>query len=280
MNPKCAECMCIPQHCNTVEDYTLCSLCTKDTECCCASIHKRTDKDKWHYIKKAELANKDDECCVGETCNHNMQSDKKITIDCCKTVPYLSKDVIGKLKPVLYAVFFINIGMFVVEFASGLIANSSSLIADSLDMFGDAFVYGLSLFVLAKHHKIQAKASVIKGIIMLGFGAYVIWEVFDKITHPIVPTSEMISFIGVLALIANVICFILLTRHKGENINLKSAWTCSRNDLFSNTGVIGAGILVGLFNSMWPDVIIGLGIAALVIYFSINVIRESLIHAR
>ena len=277
---KCAECLCVPQYCDTVSDYTSCLLCTKDVECCCISIHKGSLTNKNHFMKKSELTIKDDECCVGGTCNDNTNSDKKISIDCCKTVPYLSKDVIGKLKPVLYTVFFINIGMFVVEFVSGLIANSSSLIADSLDMLGDAFVYGLSIFVLAKHQKIQAKASVIKGIIMLAFGAYIIWEVFDKITHPIVPTAEIISYIGVLALIANIICFILLTRHKGQNINLKSAWTCSRNDLFSNTGVIGAGILVGFFNSMWPDVIIGLGIAALVIYFSINVIRESLTHAR
>ena len=141
-------------------------------------------------------------------------------------------------------------------------------------------MYGLSLFVLTKNHKIQAKASVIKGIIMLFFEAYVIWEIFDKITHPIVPISETIFFIGGLALIANIICFILLTRHKGKNINLKSAWTCSRNDLCGNIGVIGAGILVGYFNSMWPDIIIGLGIATIVIYFSITVIRESLIHVR
>ena len=277
MNAKCAECECIPQNCNNV---SFCTVCTKDANCCCVSIHKGTKKNKRYVIKNVKVTIKDDECCVGETCNQNTESDKKITIDCCKTVPYLSKNVIRKLKPVLYAVFFINIGMFVVEFVSGLIANSSSLIADSLDMLGDACVYGLSIFVLAKHQKIQAKASLIKGIIMLAFGAYVIWEVFDKISHPIVPTSEIISIIGVLALIANTICFILLSRNKGENINLKSAWTCSRNDLFGNTGVIGAGILVGFFNSMWPDVIIGLGIAALVIYFSINVIRESLIHAR
>jgi len=231
-------------------------------------------------MKNAEQAVNDNECYVEGTCDNKPQYDKKITIDCCKTVPYLSKDVIKKLKPVLYAVFFINAGMFVVELTSGLIANSSSLIADSFDMFGDAFVYGLSLFVLTKNHKIQAKASVIKGIIMLLFGAYVFWEVLHKITSPIVPTAEIISFIGVLALIANIICFVLLTRHKGENINLKSAWMCSRNDLFGNMGVIGAGILVGYFSSMWPDIIIGLGIATLVIYFSISVIRESLIHTR
>ena len=277
---KCAECFCIPQHCNKVSDYESCLICTKDVNCCCIPIHKGTFTNKNHIMKKSELAIKDDECCAEGTCNDNTNSDKKISIDCCKSVPSLSRDVVEKLKLVLYAVFFINAGMFVVEFVSGLVANSSSLIADSLDMLGDAFVYGLSLFVLTKNHQIQARASVVKGVIMLILGAYVVWEVFYKITHPIVPTAELISIIGILALIANIICFVLLTRHKGENINLKSAWTCSRNDLFGNTGVIGAGLLVGYFNSMWPDIIIAIGVATLVIYFSIAVIRESLIQAR
>ena len=201
-------------------------------------------------------------------------------MDCCKTETYLSKEVIEKLKWVLYIVFFINAGMFLIELISGLIANSSALIADSLDMFGDAFVYGLSLFVLSKNHKIQAKASVIKGIIMLLFGSYVFWEAFHKITHPIIPTAQTISMIGILALIANTVCFILLTRHKDKNINLKSAWVCSRNDFYGNMGVIGAGILVGYFNSMWPDIIVGLGIAGLVLYFSVIIIKESLLHAQ
>ena len=278
---KCAECLCTPQYCNTVKDHTLCTLCKK-AECCCFLNEYSPQKTKKnHLTNNANLTvRNDDEYCVEGNCNNNTHSDKKITIDCCKTVPYLSKETIGKLKPILYAVFFINAGMFVVELISGFIANSSSLIADSFDMFGDAFVYGLSLFVLTKSQKMQAKASAIKGIIMLLLGVYVIWGVFDKISHPIVPTAETISIIGILALIANIICFMLLTRHKGQNINLKSAWVCSRNDLYGNAGVIGAGILVGVFNSMWPDTIIGLGIASLVIYFSITIIRESLIQVR
>lgn len=201
-------------------------------------------------------------------------------MDCCKTETYLSKEVIEKLKWVLYTVFFINAGMFLVELINGLIANSSALIADSFDMFGDAFAYGLSVFVLSKHHQIQAKASVIKGTIMLLFGLYVFWGAFHKITHPILPTAQTISIIGLLALIANTVCFILLARHKDTNINLKSAWVCSRNDLYGNIGVIGAGILVGYYNSMWPDIIVGLGIAGLVLYFSATVIKESLLHVK
>ncbi|MDO8642970.1 MAG: cation diffusion facilitator family transporter [Candidatus Woesearchaeota archaeon] len=201
-------------------------------------------------------------------------------MDCCKTDAYLSKEVIKKLKLVLYIVFFINAGMFLIELISGLIANSSALLADSFDMFGDAFVYGISLFVLSKNHKIQAKASVVKGAIMLLFGLYVFWEAFHKITHPIIPTAQTISIIAILALIANTTCSILLTKHKDKSININSAWICSRNDAYQNIGVMIAGILVGYFNSMWPDIIVGLGIAGLVLYSSVGIIKESLMHAR
>lgn len=199
-------------------------------------------------------------------------------MDCCTKETYLSKETVKELKRVLYLVFFINAGMFLTEVVSGIIANSSALLADSLDMFGDTFVYGLSLFVLTKHHKIQAKVSMIKGMIMLLFGLYIFWEAFHKLTHQIIPTAQTISFIGLLALIANTTCFFLLKKHQNKNLNLKSAWICSRNDMYGNMGVIGAGLLVGYFNSVWPDVIIGLGIALLVLHSSVKIIRESWSH--
>lgn len=201
-------------------------------------------------------------------------------MDCCAVETRLSAKVLQELKWVLYVVFFINAGMFIVELAGGILAHSNALVADSLDMFGDAFVYGLSLFVLTKSHHLQAKASMIKGIIMLLFGLYVFWESINKIINPVLPSAETITLLGILALIANAICFYLLTRHKDKNINMKSAWICSRNDIYGNISVIGAGFLVGYFNSMWPDIIVGIGLAALVSYFSIQVITESLRHAK
>jgi len=199
-------------------------------------------------------------------------------MDCCNIETYLSKEVRQKLKVVLYLVFFINAVMFLLELISGIVAHSNALVADSLDMFGDAFVYGLSLFILAKNHKIQAKTSLVKGLVMLLLGLYVFGEASYKIIHPVVPPAQIITLIGIMALVANTISFFLLTRHKDKSLNLKSAWVCSRNDVYGNLGVIGAGILVGYFNSMWPDIIVGLAIAGLVLYFSVEIIRESRKH--
>ena len=199
-------------------------------------------------------------------------------MDCCNTETYLSKGVVQKLKVVLYLVFFINAVMFLLELTSGIVAHSNALVADSLDMFGDALVYGLSLFVLSRDHKIQAKISLVKGLIMFLLGLYVFWEAFYKIIHPLVPPAQIITIIGIMALAANIASFLLLIKHKNKSINIKSAWVCSRNDAYGNLGVIGAGILVGYFNSMWPDIIVGLGIAGLVLYSSVGIIKESRKH--
>jgi Co/Zn/Cd efflux system component len=54
-----------------------------------------------------------------------------------------------------------------------------------------------------------------------------------------------------------------LWRHRGDDINMYSVWLCSRNDIIANTGVIAAGFAVALSHSGWPDIAIGLLIAAL-----------------
>ena len=198
--------------------------------------------------------------------------------DCC-TIDLNNAD--GKtLKKVLFLVLFINFGMFLVEVVGGLIAHSNALLADSLDMLGDAFVYGVSIAVLFKHPSVRAKGSLVKGIIMLLLGTFVISENIFKIINPIVPIAETITIIGLLALLANAVSFVLLLKHRAKDLNIRSAWICSRNDIVANIGVIIAGLLVAKFNSMWPDIIIGLIIAFIVIKSSLTIIKESLKHKR
>ncbi|MFH1254936.1 MAG: cation diffusion facilitator family transporter [bacterium] len=190
-------------------------------------------------------------------------------------------NVDGKiLKKVLFLVLFINFGMFLVEVVGGFISHSNALLADSLDMLGDAFVYGISIAVLFKHPSVRAKASLVKGIMILLLGLLVIGESIFKIINPVIPVAETITIIGLLALLVNATSFILLLKHKAKDLNVRSAWICSRNDVFANIGVIIAGLLVARFNSMWPDVTVGLIIASIVIQSSFQIIKESLKHSK
>ena len=176
---------------------------------------------------------------------------------------------------VLRVVLAINAVMFLVEGYAGLLAHSTSLLADALDMLGDALVYGFSLFVLARSARWQAGAALAKGGFMLVFGLGVLAEAGYKVFHPIMPAVETMGIIGGIALAANLVCFYLLYRHRGDNLNMSSTWLCSRNDLIANVGVLLAAGASYVLASRWPDIVVGAVIAGLFLSSSLGVLRQS-----
>jgi cation diffusion facilitator family transporter len=178
---------------------------------------------------------------------------------------------------VLWIVLAINALMFFVEGLAGFFAHSTALLADALDMLGDTLVYGFSLFVLARSLRWQASAALVKGGFMLAFGLGVMGEAIYKMLYPIMPNVETMGVIGALALVANLVCFFLLYRHRGDNLNMSSTWLCSRNDLIANVGVLLAAGSTYALASRWPDIIVGVVIASLFLSSAYNVLRQSLL---
>jgi len=164
---------------------------------------------------------------------------------------------------VLIIVMAINFAMFFAEFAGGVLARSSALMADSVDMFGDGLVYALSLYALHRGAKWEAGAAIAKGVIILVFGAAILWEIADKIANGVPPSSTLMLVFGSLALAANLVCLALLWRFRNRNVNMSSTFECSRNDVVSNVGVLVAAGLVGATGSVWPDIVVG-GVIALI----------------
>ncbi|WP_204353749.1 cation diffusion facilitator family transporter [Salinisphaera orenii] len=175
----------------------------------------------------------------------------------------------------LWAVLALNASMFVIEFGAGWLAGSTSLMADSLDMFGDAMVYGLSLFVIAKSVRWKAFSASAKGVFMLGFGVVVLGQAVAQAITGLVPDVGIMAGIGSLALAANIASLIMLTRHREDDVNMRSAWICSRNDLIANVGVLAAAALVALTGTPWADIAVGVAIAGLFIHSAIGVLRDA-----
>ena len=180
----------------------------------------------------------------------------------------------------LKIVLGINAFMFVVELTAGLIGGSVSLLADSLDMLGDALLYGFSIYVVARGAKMKANAALLKGGIMAVFGISVLGQAVYKIVFPQVPVFEAIGAIGLLALVANSICFALLWRHRADDINMSSVWLCSRNDIIANVSVLFAAVGVWFTRSGWPDILVGLALAALFLRSALFVLREAITELR
>jgi Co/Zn/Cd efflux system component len=81
--------------------------------------------------------------------------------------------------------------------------------------------------------------------------------------------------IGLLALVANVVCLALLWGRREDDINMRSAWICSRNDVMGNAGVLLAAAGVALTGGPWPDIVIGLLLTAVFAGSAAKVIGEA-----
>ena len=196
--------------------------------------------------------------------------------DCCNDKACELDALRSRQSSILKIVLAINAVMFVVELTAGLLGNSVSLVADSLDMLGDALVYGFSLYVVARDAAMKARAALLKGAIMAAFGLFVLGQAIYRIAIPQIPVYEMIGAIGLLALAANGMCFFLLWRHRADDINMSSVWLCSRNDIIANISVLFAAAGVWLTHSGWPDILVGLALAALFLRSALHVLRESI----
>jgi Co/Zn/Cd efflux system component len=194
--------------------------------------------------------------------------------DCCE----ITADLTERQRRVLRVVLWINVAMFLVESTAGLLAHSTALFADSVDMLGDAIVYGFSLYVVARGPVWQARGALLKGVIMAAFGAGVLAEVALKLIGGAVPVARTMGAIGALALVANVVCLALLWARRTDDVNMRSAWTCSLNDVAGNVGVLLAGVGVALTGRAWPDIAVGLVIAALFATSAVSVIRDARRH--
>lgn len=186
----------------------------------------------------------------------------------------------AKQSRVLKIVLAINATMFVAELTGGILARSSSLLADSLDMFGDAVVYATSLWVLGRGRLWQGRVAALKGLVMVAFGLGVVAETFAKAIGSRAPSAEGMGVIGFVALAANLICLYLLTRHREDDINMRSVWLCSRNDIVANVSVLIAAGAVAMLGSKWPDVVVGGGIALLFLSSATRVLREAMAELR
>jgi Co/Zn/Cd efflux system component len=195
--------------------------------------------------------------------------------DCCIEKSCAVEQLRERQTATLRLVLVVNAGMFVVELVAGLLAGSVALLADSLDMLGDALVYGFSLYVIGHGATWKVRAAVAKAAVMGLFGAFVLAQIVYKLLYPHLPMFEAMGLVGVLALAANGVCFALLWRHRAEDINMRSVWLCSRNDLVANASVLLSAWTVWATVSPWPDIAVGSLICAVFLRSAFLVSREA-----
>ena len=174
---------------------------------------------------------------------------------------------------ILMWLLVINAVMFVVEIVVGWKAQSTGLIADSLDMFADAAVYGVALYAVGHSLKKKLRAAHFSGWLQMILAVGALSEVLRRFVYGSEPASTLMMSFGLVALIANVTCLMLIFKNRDGGAHMKASWIFSANDVIANLGVILAGILVAWTGSRYPDLAIGLVIGVIVMNGALRILR-------
>ncbi len=161
-------------------------------------------------------------------------------------------------------VALLNLAYFGVEFAVALVIGSVSLFADSVDFLEDTSINFLILLALGWSARRRAKVGMALAGILLIPGLATLWTAWDKFTTLEPPDPFVLSVTGAGALLVNLSCAIMLTRFRHHSGSLtKAAFLSARNDALANVAIIVTGVVTAYTLSAWPDLIVGLGIAAM-----------------
>jgi Co/Zn/Cd efflux system component len=168
------------------------------------------------------------------------------------------------LRRIVIMVAALNLAYFGVEFAVALAIGSVSLFADSIDFLEDASINLLIALALGWSAIGRARLGMTLAGILLIPGVATLWMAWGKFMAPMPPAPLPLSLTGLGALAINVSCAFMLARFRAHGGSLtRAAFLSARNDTLANVAIIAAGFVTAYTNSAWPDLIVGLGIAAM-----------------
>jgi Co/Zn/Cd efflux system component len=168
------------------------------------------------------------------------------------------------LRRTVLIVALLNLAYFGVEFGAALRIASVSLFADSIDFLEDTAINLLIFVALGWTAARRARVGMVLAALMVLPGLAFLWTLVQKYVAPVPPDAAVLTLVGLGALLVNVTAALLLARHRQAQGSLtRAAFLSARNDALANVTIIGAGLVTAAHPSVWPDVIVGLGIAAL-----------------
>ena len=170
----------------------------------------------------------------------------------------------SSLRKTVIVVALLNLGYFGIEFAVALNIRSVSLFADSIDFLEDASINLLIASALGWSAVRRARLGMALAGILLIPGLATLWAAWGKFQALVPPAPLALAITGVGALVVNLSCAFMLVRFRSHSGSLtRAAFLSARNDAAANVAIIAAGFVTAYTRSAWPDLIVGLGIAAL-----------------
>ena len=168
------------------------------------------------------------------------------------------------LRRAVTVVALANLAYFFVEFAVARHIGSVSLFADSVDFLEDATINFLIAAALGWSARNRARVGMLLAAVLMVPALALLWTAWQKFNAPLPPDPILLSATGLGALFVNVGCALLLARFRHDSGSLtRAAFLSARNDAYANIAIVITGLITLRWASAWPDLVVGLAIAAM-----------------
>lgn len=176
---------------------------------------------------------------------------------------------------ILWIVLGLNIALAAAFGVTGVAADSSALIANGLDNLSDSLVYVITLLALGRSAVWKRGAARLSGILLILFAIGVLFDVGRRFLTGTDPIGSSMMWMALAAAAVNALCVWLLRRIRKPDVNIRAASTFSTNDFVANGGVLIGGALVAWTGRAWPDLVVGLAVAAIACKGGIGILRDA-----
>ena len=137
-------------------------------------------------------------------------------------------------KTSIWLAFFLNLSYAIVEFIAGGIFGSSAVLADSVHDLGDAMAIGLSALLetisnreedrqyTLGYKRFSLLGAMLTAVILMIGSVLVILENITKIAHPQPVNENGILWLGIIAVVINVLASLVVRKEKTKNESILS----------------------------------------------------------
>ena len=187
----------------------------------------------------------------------------------------------------LGAAVALTLAFVAVEAVAGWFAHSLALLSDAGHNLADAAALGFSWYALwiankpshegmtFGYHRVGIFAALANALSLVLIAVLIGWEAIDRIRHPEIADGAMMMAVASAAIVVNLVIGLWLQKGAKNDLNIRSAYLHMLGDAVSAFGVVIAGVLIATTHSPLADPAVSVLIAALILYSSYGVLRES-----
>lgn len=162
----------------------------------------------------------------------------------------------------------LTITFLIVEVIAGFITQSLALLSDAAHMFTDAAALAIALAAIkvAKrpaddkrtfgYQRFEILAALFNASMLFVVAVYILFEAYQRFTHPPEIQSVGMMIVAVIGLIINLISMKILVSSAQDSLNVKGAYLEVLSDALGSVGVIIGAVIIYFTHWYWVDTII------------------------